>query len=431
MNANQLASLAKIKSNRIARAYYDTAIGLAKEQDINDVTVQVILSLTDTSRQTFYNYFANKNTLFNYVFVKDVNDSIYESNPLEVLTQIIPDELTKHFDYYAAISKGTGADCFSEFLTFYLQAYYQNISEKVWDETANNGIVDSTIDAYAAVSSNLFIRWLTDIKYSSQYSAKDVGWQIYKDIPASLYQAFDSPTVVSTEKIVTNIVNLGIGVLVGKDFLDKMFEAFIEEYPNIRINFVRSGHYRSVKSRSVGLELSSFEFSDTNYEKYKLCDHGIVMLVPKDNPLSKLTHAKLEVFYDENIVLNSYRDKKMLVKALRNENLRNSFSVNEISSSLNDIILENNRGVVLKSTLDDYKPSKKVQVVVIDDFMDGKNPFQADLNLFVQKEYELSDNERILARFLMEFSKNYNKAQSRSLVNRLKRRQKRDQNEES
>ena len=431
MNANQLASLGRIKGNRIARTYFDTAIGLAQERSINDVTVQVILSLTDTSRQTFYNYFTNKNTFFNYVFFKNVNNLVQESNPLEVLTQIIPDELTKNYDYYSAISAGTGTDNFAEFLTFYLQSYYQEISERVWDETANNGIVDSTIDAYAAVSSQLFIRWLTDIKYSSQYTAKDVGWQIYKDIPASLYQAFDAPATAPVEKIVTNIVNLGIGVMVGKEFLDKMLETFIVEYPNIRINFVRSGHYRSVKSRSVGLELSSFEFSDSSYEKYKLCEHNIVMLVSKDNPLSKLTHAKLEAFYEENIVLNSYRDKKMLTKALRNDNLRNVFSVNEISSSLNDIILEHNKGVVLKSSLDDYKSNKKVQAVVIDDFQDGKEPFVSTLSLFVQKDYELSENERILARFLMEFAKNYQKSQPRSLVTRLRRRSKREQNEES
>ena len=338
--------------------------------------------------------------------------------------------MSKNVDYYSAICAGTGTDNFRDFLTFYLKSYYQDISERVWDETANNGIVDSTIDAYADVSSHLFIRWLTDIKYGSQYTAKDVGWQIYKDIPASLYQAFDAPATTPTEKIVTNIVNLGIGVLVGKEFLDKMVEAFIIEYPNIRINFVRSGHYRSVKSRSVGLELSSFEFSDSNYEKYKLCEHNIVILVSKDNPLSKLTHAKLEAFYEENIVLNSYRDKKMLVKALRNDNLRNTFSVNEISSSLNDIYLEHNKGVILKSTLDDYKANKKVQTVIIDDFKEGKEPYMASLNLFIQKDYELSENERILARFIMEFSKKYKTAQSRSLVTRLKRRSKRDQNEE-
>ena len=219
--------------------------------------------------------------------------------------------------------------------------------------------------------------------------------------------------------------------MVGKDFLDKMVEAFIVEHPNIRINFVRSGHYRSVKSRSVGLELSSFEFSDTNYEKYKLCEHNIVALVSKDNPLSKLTHAKFEAFYEENVVLNSYRDKKMLVKALRNDSLRNTFSVNEISSSLNDIILEHNMGVVLKSTLDEYKGNKKVHAVVIDDFKEGKEPFVATLSLFIQKDYELSENERILARFIMEFSKNYKTTLSRSIVTRLRRRSKRNQNEES
>lgn len=431
MNANQLAALGKIKSNRIARTYYDTALGLAQERSVNDVTVQDILVLTDTSRQTFYNYFPNKNTFFNYVFFKNVNGLVHESNPLEVLTQIIPDELNKNYEYYSAICAGTGTDNFHDFLTFYLKAYYQDISERVWDETANNAIVDSTIDAYADVSAHLFVRWLTDIKYSSQYSAKDVGWQIYKDIPASLYQAFDAPATAPTDKIVTNIVNLGIGVMVGKDFLDKMVEAFIVEHPNIRINFVRSGHYRSVKSRSVGLELSSFEFSDTNYEKFKLCEHNIVALVSKDNPLSKLTHAKLEAFYEENVVLNSYRDKKMLVKALRNDSLRNTFSVNEISSSLNDIILEHNKGVVLKSTLDEYKSNKKVHAVVIDDFKEGKEPFVASLNLFIQKDYELSENERILARFIMEFSKNYKTTLSRSIVTRLRRRSKRNQNEES
>lgn len=407
MITNQFEAFSTVKWNRIARSYYAAATHLLDNNSVDAVTVHDILTMTKTSRQTFYNYFPSKNSFFNFVFFKNVNEQVFRSNPFEVLTQIIPSELSERIDYYSALCNETGQDAFPHFLRDYLQVYYQKITEKNKSEIFIEGILTSTFEAYSMVSAQLFIKWVTDSDYRNQHTARDVGLEVYYNLPASLYRAFSNPVALPVEPTESNIVNLYIGLLVGKLFLNKMIEQFMEKHPEIRINLIRAERFLSDTNHSVGLELSSYELADTNYETYKLCDHKVVVLVSKDNPLSKLKHAQLETFYDQNIILSSYRDKKMLIKALGNDDLNKVFSVNEISGCLKDIAVESNKGVEIKSSLDGYRLSEKVEAVEIDDFKEGKNPFKASLNLYIQKGYELSENERILARFIIDFAKSY------------------------
>ncbi len=411
MSESELESFKELKEGRLLRAFYDAALELLEKKDVDEVSVKDITDITGVSRQTLYNYFSSKNSFFNYVLFRGVYEKMYQSSPREVITSIIPKELEAHARFYTQVAKTTGDNNFESFFSQIMRDYCQYVINSHWNSSVINRSMETSLDIYVNVAVQHFMHWLTDGMYNSIYSASDIGLSIFKDIPSSLLPAFDTISRVDEpEQKNPYSVNLGIGLWVGQEFIAKLVEEFHKECPDLMVNIMKSGHYHSVKRYDIGIEISSYEFFDDHYDHYPLCNHGLCMLVSRKNPLSQYDHARITMFQNERVVLPGYREMKMIKRGLaqyaesKAYNFEKIFCVNELFGVPDYVIMKEDLGVILRSTLDGVRDNDMYKVVRIDDFRSDR-PLEIPLHLYIQKDYELSKNERRFIQCIMDYAK--------------------------
>ena len=412
MSESELESFKNLKEGRLLKSFYKAAFDLIDQKDVDEISVKDITDITGVSRQTLYNYFASKNSFFNYALFRGVYEKMYQSTPREVITSIIPKEFEDHTRFYTQIARTTGTDSFESFFTQLLKDYCQYVISNHWNSTVINRSMETSLDIYVKVAVQHFMHWLTDGMYNSIYSASDIGLSIFKDIPSSLLPAFDTITKIGEPELKNPYsINLGIGLWVGQEFVAKLVEEFHKECPDIMVNIMKSGHYHSVKRYDIGIEISSYEFFDDHYDHYPLCNHGLCMLVSRKNPLSQYDHARITMFQNERVILPGYREMKMIKRGLAQYaeskafNFERIFCVNEMFGIPDYVIMKEDLGVILRSTLDGVHDNDVYKVVRIDDFGADK-PLEIPLHLYIQKEYELSKNERRFIQCIMNYAKN-------------------------
>ena len=134
------------------------------------------------------------------------------------------------------------------------------------------------------------------------------------------------------------------------------------------------------------------------------------MLVSRKNPLSHYDHAKITMFQDERVILPGYREMKMIKRGLAQYssakiyNFDKIFCVNELFGIPDYVIMKENLGVILRSTLDGVRDNDVYKVVHIDDFKSDK-PLEIPLHLYIQRGYDLSANERRFIQCIMDYAK--------------------------
>jgi AcrR family transcriptional regulator len=411
MNDSAISYLKRIKPNRIARSYYDSAFVLASNNDVSDVTVQMVLENTGTSRQTFYNYFPDKNTFFNYVFFANVQKKCLNTGFRMVITEIIPGEIESNYSFYHSISLCTGTNSFSEFLAEYINYIITGmLSEDHNKQTVERPSFATTVDVYSNFISQHFIRWLSDQEYHNGTTSRDVGLMLYKNMPPLINQAFNESNPSTLDGIIneTNIVNLEIGVLVGDGYVNDLIKAFYKKNSDLLVSLVKSGQYHSSRSFDIGLEISSFEFNDSNYEAYLLCTHGFDIWVPKKHPLAKNEKVTSEDLKNKVLIVSGFRERKVISRYMSDVFPDSITLVNESGWLLDNTMLDFKKGILIKSSFD--KIPANSDIVAIPLFDNSGQPYKAGMYLYIPKDYPISLNERKLSQFIMEYSKRVDKS---------------------
>jgi hypothetical protein len=85
-------------------------------------------------------------------------------------------------------------------------------------------------------------------------------------------------------------------------------------------------------------------------------------------------------------------------------NFEKIFCVNELFGVPDYVIMKEDLGVILRSTLDGVRDNDMYKVVRIDDFRSDR-PLEIPLHLYIQKDYELSKNERRFIQCIMDYAK--------------------------
>jgi len=105
-----LPEYTKVKYNKVGWLYYNAIIELVEEYPVEQITVQMILDKTETSRSTFYKYFSDKFALMHYVHYYDV----IRSN-MQVAPEVLPVFYRQKIEFYKGLFAYEGQNSFREF----------------------------------------------------------------------------------------------------------------------------------------------------------------------------------------------------------------------------------------------------------------------------------------------------------------------------
>lgn len=160
-----LKAFEDIPWNSTIEKYYNAIIKLVIENSPSEVTVQMILDETGTSRPTFYRYFSDKFELMNYVYYHDIRwllDKLYTSmsNYRKYLC-IMFEILQEKNSYYKKLSSADEPNYFRAFLeefwpNTHKKAFVDYYGKEQWDKP-----MEDIIKAYASGFAKIVFEWQT------------------------------------------------------------------------------------------------------------------------------------------------------------------------------------------------------------------------------------------------------------------------------
>lgn len=169
----------KVKFNKVGWLYYNAIIELLDEYEVDEISVQMILERTETSRSTFYKYFSDKYALMHYVHYHDVMTSnMYFS--AENLTKAFSQKI----NFYKKLYRYEGQNSFREFYrTFWVNSFRQNFMEKNNNEEYT-AIINSVFLFYADGLFSLTRDWvLSDCTNISDKDILTISRYFFPDHP--------------------------------------------------------------------------------------------------------------------------------------------------------------------------------------------------------------------------------------------------------
>ncbi|AHF08482.1 TetR/AcrR family transcriptional regulator C-terminal domain-containing protein [Desulfitobacterium metallireducens] len=141
--------------------YKNTLLSLAKARPLSRITLKDILDCSQTAKQTFYNHFADKYTLINYVlydFVEGIEKTRAMRSYQGVLSVL---NFTKENSYFfSAMVKNDNPCNFPEFYYRWCVDYYTGALHKEYGLKAISPAIKIAIDFYCHGAVGIYIDWI-------------------------------------------------------------------------------------------------------------------------------------------------------------------------------------------------------------------------------------------------------------------------------
>lgn len=151
--------------------YKNTLLSLAKARPLNRITLKDILNGSQTAKQTFYNHFADKYALINYVlfdFVEEIEKTHALRSYQGVLSVL---SFTKENSYFfSAIAKNDNPCNFQEFFYRWCVNYYTVALHKEFGLKVISPKIKIAIDFYCHGAVGIYIDWI----HSGMVEAKEL-----------------------------------------------------------------------------------------------------------------------------------------------------------------------------------------------------------------------------------------------------------------
>lgn len=149
--------------NSTVQKYYEAIQKIVKEHPISAISVKMILEETNTSRQTFYNYFSDKFDLINYVYyynVKMQTEMIFDSHEdFQSLIVLHIKHFYKNKDFYCKISKYKGQNNFCEFhKQLWIEKYTKQLTE--YYDSRFDKLMQNSLNVYVSGLNIMIMHWL-------------------------------------------------------------------------------------------------------------------------------------------------------------------------------------------------------------------------------------------------------------------------------
>jgi len=141
--------------------YKNTLLSLAKTSPLNRISLKDILNCSQTAKQTFYNHFADKYALINYVlydFVEGIEKTHAMRSYQGVLSVL---NFTKENSYYfSAIAKNDNPCNFREFFYRWCVNYYMDALHREHGIKTISPAVKIAIGFYCHGAVGIYIDWI-------------------------------------------------------------------------------------------------------------------------------------------------------------------------------------------------------------------------------------------------------------------------------
>ncbi|UWG96313.1 TetR/AcrR family transcriptional regulator C-terminal domain-containing protein [Dehalobacter sp. DCM] len=141
--------------------YKNTLLSLAKARPLSKITLKDILDCSQTAKQTFYNHFADKYALINYVMY-DFVEAIEATHAMRCYQGILSVlSFTKENSYFfTAIVKNDHPSNFPEFFYRWCINYYVAALHKEYGLKVISPDIKIAIDFYCHGAVGIYIDWI-------------------------------------------------------------------------------------------------------------------------------------------------------------------------------------------------------------------------------------------------------------------------------
>ncbi|MGI6065880.1 MAG: TetR/AcrR family transcriptional regulator C-terminal domain-containing protein [Bacillota bacterium] len=141
--------------------YKNTLLSLAKTRPLSRITLKEILNCSQTAKQTFYNHFADKYALINYVlydFVEGI-ERTHAMRSYEGILSVL--DFTKENSYFfSAIAKNDNPCNFPQFFYRWCVNYYISALHREYGLKVISPAIKIAIDFYCHGAVGIYIDWI-------------------------------------------------------------------------------------------------------------------------------------------------------------------------------------------------------------------------------------------------------------------------------
>lgn len=177
-----------ITSNRAVRALCKAVVVVVEKSDNpNSITVQDVIDEADVSRSTFYNYFTDIYSLFNYIYYIDMKNALSEcpnctdDNRMIMILKVLQNRSV----YYKKLCEITGHNSFSEYnRKFWYHLRKQAIIKNIGESAFTNKL-DMALRMQVAGRSRCILMWIQNDCKSP--SIEDVANILTNHMPDEFY----------------------------------------------------------------------------------------------------------------------------------------------------------------------------------------------------------------------------------------------------
>ena len=174
--------------NATKEIYRNALLALSKSQPLSKITVKNILDSTGTAKQTFYNHFADKYDLINYVMV-DFLEGIEKTYAMHTFSGIMSTlkYCREHQRFFTAIAGNYCQNNFRDYFWNWCVNYYVSAIKRNFGNGSLSDEVRMSIRFYCHGAVGIHIDWMLD-------GMKDpdelIAGAIVKSRPLILHQYF-------------------------------------------------------------------------------------------------------------------------------------------------------------------------------------------------------------------------------------------------
>ena len=140
---------------------------LARENEIDKISITDIMDQTDFRRQTFYDHFDDKYDLITWIFSYETSKLIQSLTVWEKWQEgllYLLNYLEENSNYYKKVFSNMKFDSFKEYFAYYIRKIVKKVVNDYFRihviSNKNQAIIETTADFYAYGLSEMLYRWV-------------------------------------------------------------------------------------------------------------------------------------------------------------------------------------------------------------------------------------------------------------------------------
>ncbi len=189
MSDKDYSAITEVRYTRIVRYICEAAVDLVSKYPADVVTIKMITTKSEVSKQTFYNHFVDKYALYDYIFYHDINDVLSEYTPHDVIVELLPRIFREKMDFYKSLALvGTYNNLYNFFFD-YMNDYFYSVVEEYYGKENVTPTIAFGVKMFSKMTVNCFMLFLREDETTSQSTLEEMGRDIFASVPESIAPA--------------------------------------------------------------------------------------------------------------------------------------------------------------------------------------------------------------------------------------------------